>query len=348
MSVSSAPGEPPAPAAASASIFISHVEEDRATMEELVRGLREHGFAAWAYETDTLPGPTYLAQVVQAIERASALILVISPEALGSHQVAREVEVAHDLDRPIIPVLKGITHEKLQKRRPDWRLALGGSTSVAIPEQGIPAIVPRIVEGLRALGVTPGATPPPVAAGAAAAPAKAPRRAVTRLRTLVIAGVVLVALLATVLVVVLLAGGGERQGAEPSATPPAAPAEPPAKTEGGFAGVDGTLRVEPSSITVGDEARITYSITNGSGEDVDTATTEISIVVGQSLISSNVVIGGVDEDIPAGKTVEGSLTSDLAGVDLGRQKVLVTIGRKIRGGVVDSRILAEGPITVEG
>ena len=316
-------------------------------MEELARGLHEHGFAAWAYETDTLPGPTYLAQVVEAIERASAVILVISPEALGSHQVAREIEVAHDLDRPIIPVLKGITHEKLQKRRPDWRLALGGSTSVAIPEQGVPAIVPRIVEGLHALGVTPGTTPPPVAAGAAAGTPKAPRRAVRRPRTLVIAGLGLAALLATVLVIVLVAGGGQRQGAKPSATP-AAPAEPPAQTTGGLTGVEGKVRVTPSSLTVGDQARITYSIKNGSGNDVHTATTEISIVVGQSLTSSNIVIGGVDKDIPAGKTVEGSLTSDLAGVNLGRQKVLMTIGRKIRGGVVDSRILAEEPITVGG
>lgn len=347
MSVSTPPGDPPAPAAATASIFISHVEEDRATMEELARGLHEHGFAAWAYETDTLPGPTYLAQVVQAIEGASAVILVISPEALGSHQVAKEIEVAHDLDRPIIPVLKGVTHERLQKRRPDWRLALGGSTSVAIPEQGVPAIVPRIVAGLGALGITPDATPPPVAAGAAAGPPQAPRRALTRLRPLVLAGVAL-ALLVTVLVVVLLAGGGERQGTGPSAAQPEAPAEQPAPTAGGFAGVDGTLRVDPSSITAGAVARITYSITNGSGNAVDTATTEISIVVGQGLTSSNIVIGGVDKGIPAGKTVKGSLTSDLAGVDLGRQKVLLTIGRKIRGGVVDNRVLAEEPITVKG
>ena len=344
MSASAAPGGPPAPAAAVASIFISHVEEDRATMEELARGLHEHGFAAWAYETDTLPGPTYLAQVVQAIERASAVILLVSPEALGSHQVAKELEVAHDLDRPIIPVLKGITHEKLQKRRPDWRLALGGSTSVTIPEQGVAAIVPRIVEGLHALGVTPGAPPPPAAPGAAAGPPKAPRRAVTRPRTRVIAGVGFAALLATVLLVVLLAGGGKQQGAKPSATT----AEPPAQAGGGFTGVEGKLRVQPSSLAVGDTARITYSITNGSGNDVRTATTEISIVVGQSLTSSNVVIGSVAKDIPAGKTVQGSLTSDLAGVDLGRQKVLITIGRKIRGGVVDNRILAEEPITVGG
>lgn len=140
----------------------------------------------------------------------------------------------------------------------------------------------------------------------------------TRPRTLVIAGLVLAAL-AAVLVVVLLAGGGQRQGAKPSTTPPASP---PAQTEGGFAGVNGTLRVEPSAIAVGHKARVVYSITNRSGHDVHAATTDISIVVGQNLTSTNIVIGSVDKDIPAGRTVQGSLTSDLAGVDLGRQNVM--------------------------
>ena len=109
------------------SVFVSHVEENRETAEEVARGLQAEGYEAWSYETDTLPGRTYLSQVVDAIEAASALILIISPEALGSHQVAREIEVADELDRPIIPVLQGITHEKYLQRRPEWRLALGAS-----------------------------------------------------------------------------------------------------------------------------------------------------------------------------------------------------------------------------
>lgn len=313
-------------------------------MEELASGLREHGFLAWAYETDTLPGPTYLAQVVQAIEGASALILIVSPEALGSHQVAREIEVAHDLDRPIIPVLKGITHEKLQKRRPDWRLALGGSTSVAIPDEGVPAIVPRIVEGLRALGVAPGATPQPSARSAATGQPRAPRLQVPRGRALLVGGGLLAAVLAALAVVLFVGGGQEQKGN--SASTPVVP--PSSQTESGLAGVNGTLRVDPSAIASGQKARVSYSITNRSGHDIHATTTDISIVVGQSLNSVNVIIGSVSKDIPAGHTIQGSLTSDFTGVDLGRQNVMLTIGNKIQGGVVNTRILAKESINLEG
>src|SRR5450755_4556289 len=111
------------------SIFISHVEENRGIAEEIARGLQDQGYEAWSYETDTLPGPTYMPQAVNAIEHASARILIISPESLGSHLVARERVVAHEMDRPISPVLKDITHEKYIQRRPGWRLALGAYTS---------------------------------------------------------------------------------------------------------------------------------------------------------------------------------------------------------------------------
>ncbi len=135
------------------SIFISHVEENRDTAEAISRGLQAAGFNAWSYESSSVPGPTYLSQVMDAIENADAVILLISPEALGSHQVAREIEAAHELDRPIIPVLLGITHEKYLQRRPEWRLALGAFTSIEVPREGVDAIMPKIVGGLEALGV---------------------------------------------------------------------------------------------------------------------------------------------------------------------------------------------------
>ncbi len=112
------------------SVFITHVEENRDTAEAISRGLQTAGFDTWFYESSSVPGPTYLLQVQDAIENADAVILVISPEALGSHQVAKEVEAAHELDRPIIPVLQGITHDKYLRRRLEWRLALGAFTSM--------------------------------------------------------------------------------------------------------------------------------------------------------------------------------------------------------------------------
>jgi hypothetical protein len=124
------------------------------------------GLKAWSYELSSVPGPTYLSQVSNAIEQASAVILVISPQALGSHQVAREIEAAHELDRPIIPVLQDITHEKYLQRRPEWRLALGAYTSIEVPREGVDAIMHKIVGGLQSFGIEPGeptslSKPPP-------------------------------------------------------------------------------------------------------------------------------------------------------------------------------------------
>ena len=339
------------------SIFISHVEEDQGTVEEIVRGLQAEGYEAWAYETNTLPGPTYLSQVVEAIEKASAVILVISSQALGSHQVAREIEVAHELDRPIIPVLKDITHEKFQKRRPDWRLALGGYSSIAIPAEGIPAILPRIVGGLKALGIAPGEAQEP----APAAPVSGRRRALSGAKTRPWSIVVGVALLVAVLgglSAALLLSGGSRHTVT-NGTPAgggASSAGGGASSAGGGASsaspsplqIDATLAVKPKSLRVGDRITVSYSITNRSHRDIKQANTEIEIVLGQSVYSSNIVIGTITKDVPTGSTVKGSFSSELFAEEAGRQQVLMTIGRRAANGTtIGVQELAEAPVTIE-
>jgi hypothetical protein len=51
-------------------VFISHVEEDYPVAEEIARGLEAEGYTVWYYERDSLPGPSYLDQVLEAIEEA--------------------------------------------------------------------------------------------------------------------------------------------------------------------------------------------------------------------------------------------------------------------------------------
>jgi formylglycine-generating enzyme required for sulfatase activity len=147
-----------------ADVFISYVEEDGQAAEELARGMEAAGHSAWYYERDSIPGPPYLVQVSDAIERASAVVLLISRDSLSSNQVTIEVVRAHESGKPFVPVLIGITHAEFQQRQPTWRIALGASTSIRVPPQGAAAIVSRVVQGLRALGLQPGsvaAAPPP-------------------------------------------------------------------------------------------------------------------------------------------------------------------------------------------
>jgi TIR domain len=136
-------------------VFISHVEEDADTAQELAAGLEEAGYTAWFYERDSLPGPPYVTQVLQAIGQSAVVIVLVSANTLGSWQVDREIFQAFETGKPMIPVLLGITHEELRSRRTEWVLMFGAATSVSIPPEGVSTIIPRLVQGLKGMGVAP-------------------------------------------------------------------------------------------------------------------------------------------------------------------------------------------------
>ncbi|MBI3966999.1 MAG: protein kinase [Chloroflexi bacterium] len=134
-------------------IFISYVEEDADVVEPLARGLTDAGYSCWYYERSSLPGPSYLLQISQALVEAQAVVLVVSPAALESHQVDKEIDYAHECGKPFLPVLRDLPWSELQQRQPKWRVALGTSVAIPVPAGGVGAIVPRVIEGLRGLGV---------------------------------------------------------------------------------------------------------------------------------------------------------------------------------------------------
>ena len=136
-------------------IFISHVEEDADVALVIALGLEQEGYRTWCYEVDSIPGVSYLVQTGQAIQSSSAVVLIVSADSLGSKQVTSEVVRAHECGRPFIPVRRGITHVEFQARQPEWREAIGAATSIAIPTQGVADILPRIADGLGALGIRP-------------------------------------------------------------------------------------------------------------------------------------------------------------------------------------------------
>jgi hypothetical protein len=136
-------------------VFIAHVEEDAEVALEIALGLEEVGYTTWCYEVDSIPGPSYLIQTGQAVEQSKAFVLVVSPHSLSSRQVTKEVIRAHESGKEFIPVLRGITHIEFQNRQPEWREAVGAAASISIPLEGVAGILPRIIDGLKALGIHP-------------------------------------------------------------------------------------------------------------------------------------------------------------------------------------------------
>ncbi len=140
-------------------VFISYVQEDDPIALEIAAGLESAGYSTWYYKRDCVPGPSYLVQTGQAIEESFAVVLVISPNSLGSHQVTKEVVRAHEANKPFIPVLRDIEFPEFQQRQPEWREALGSATSIRIPAGGVSEAIPRIVGGLKSLGLQPAGGP---------------------------------------------------------------------------------------------------------------------------------------------------------------------------------------------
>lgn len=82
----------------------------------------------------------------------SAVVLVISRDSLGSKQITKEVDRAHECGKPFIPLLRDVTHVEFQNRQPEWRQAIGTATSIRIPPEGVSAILPRIITGTQGFG----------------------------------------------------------------------------------------------------------------------------------------------------------------------------------------------------
>jgi hypothetical protein len=49
-----------------------------------------------------------------------------------------------------------MTYAEFRSRRPDWAMAMGAASALSIPPQGVGAILPRVIDGLKMLQVRPG------------------------------------------------------------------------------------------------------------------------------------------------------------------------------------------------
>lgn len=225
--------DPPAPTdAAGIDVFLSHVEEDRDVALELADALGAAGYSTWCYERDTVPGPSYLLQTSRAIEASRAVVVLISPDSLGSHQVTSEVVRAHEEVKPFIPLLVGISHAEFGARQPEWREAVGSAATLDVPDGKVASVVPKIVDGLTALGIEPHPGGPPPKR-LSFAPITMPGPAPGRSRRLLVVGLAIATILLIGVVTAVFAlrdqdapGGGANTGT-PSATSSSIPSTAP-------------------------------------------------------------------------------------------------------------------------
>ena len=87
-------------------VFISYSRKDQDVMRRIVRFLREQGINVWLDNEKLIPGtPIWEEEIEKAIEAASAVIVVMSPDSKNSEWVRREISLADQNRKQIFPVL---------------------------------------------------------------------------------------------------------------------------------------------------------------------------------------------------------------------------------------------------
>lgn len=118
-------------------VFISHSSKDAALASALCTGLEARGLRCWIAPRNILSGEAWGASIVQALDDCPVLLLVLTAQANGSRQVAREVEradskAAHILTYRVEPVVLSPSLEYFLSAY-HWFDATTGRTDTHLP-----------------------------------------------------------------------------------------------------------------------------------------------------------------------------------------------------------------------
>jgi formylglycine-generating enzyme required for sulfatase activity len=88
-------------------IFISFASVDAEIARRVVASLESSGLSCWLAERDIAPASSYPVAITEAVKNSGAVLLVLTEAANQSPHVAREVEMAFNARRPILPLRIG-------------------------------------------------------------------------------------------------------------------------------------------------------------------------------------------------------------------------------------------------
>ncbi len=87
-------------------VFMSYSRKDNDVMQRTAVFLRKQGIKVWVDNEKLIPGtPVWEEEIEKAIRSASAIVVVLSPDAKNSEWVRREISLADQNHKRIFPVL---------------------------------------------------------------------------------------------------------------------------------------------------------------------------------------------------------------------------------------------------
>ena len=85
-------------------VFISYSRENQQQVVRLVEYLREQGLGVWMDETDIHGATMWTEEIVEAIHKCNLFILAISRHSTGSKNVVKELALASEREKIILPI----------------------------------------------------------------------------------------------------------------------------------------------------------------------------------------------------------------------------------------------------
>jgi formylglycine-generating enzyme required for sulfatase activity len=85
-------------------VFISFASQDIEIADRFLKGIEAGGIRCWIAHRDIAPGTSYPAEVTGAIQSCAGMLVIITTAANASPHVLREVEMAFNAGKPILPV----------------------------------------------------------------------------------------------------------------------------------------------------------------------------------------------------------------------------------------------------
>jgi hypothetical protein len=135
--------------------FISHSSQDREVADAIVGAIEAAGITCWIAPRDVPAAAPYAGAIVQAIRQCRVFVLVLTADAVESHQVLREVQQASEGG---VPILEFRFQGVVPKDDLDYYLSPNHRLEWTIP---VEAHVPELVEAARKLVVASGERPAP-------------------------------------------------------------------------------------------------------------------------------------------------------------------------------------------
>jgi hypothetical protein len=87
-----------------AELFLSHSSSDVDAVRRLRRHLEAGGYSCWMAPDDVSSAESWAQQIVDAIQNARVTVVLLSERSIASEHVAREVGLAVQAGKPVLPV----------------------------------------------------------------------------------------------------------------------------------------------------------------------------------------------------------------------------------------------------